>query len=244
MENESDHAPAHANKEGGGGAIVPASKSKALTSVASLTSMFKGVVLTIGGRAGAGMPMMLFKARENNGTYVYGQKRIVPDENGIWIFNLETFKHGWICFDGKKVLGERMVPIDEPMPPEPLDAGFPWQKQGSVNMKCINGPDANVEVVFKATTDGGLQAIRGTFDTTRDRLIGGQHDSNIVPGALLRKNSYQHSEYGRVWKPVLEIVEWYPLDGPPPASAPKPPPPPPESAAASADDQPRRRRIV
>jgi hypothetical protein len=68
----------------------------------------------------------------------------------------------------------------------------------------------------------------------RNRLNGGQHDGKIAPIVLLEKGSYQHSQYGRVPFPVLNIVDWMSLDGPAPAPA-KPTPP---------ADQPRRRRVA
>ena len=64
-----------------------------------------------------------------------------------------TFKWGYICFsDGNKVVGERLVPVSQPMPDvaELPDKGFPWTEQWSVNLKCLDGADAG--------TRGGLQA--------------------------------------------------------------------------------------
>ena len=87
-------------------------------------------------------------------------------------------------------------------------------------MKCLDGADAGVEVIFKANTDGGNKAIVMMVDLIRDRINGGQHDGKIVPIVLLEKDSYQHSQHGRVWIPVLNIVGWMSLDGPAPASTP------------------------
>jgi hypothetical protein len=117
------------------------------------------------------------------------------------------------------------------------DVGFPWQEQWAVNLKCLGGADAGVEVVFKATTDGGIKAVVLMVDLIRDRINSGQHNGKIVPIVLLGKDSYQHSQYGRVWYPVLNIVDWMSLDGPAPASAPTPTSPPPA-------EQPRRRRVA
>ena len=51
----------------------------------------------------------------------------------------------------------------------------------------------------------------------RDRLNGGQHDGKVSPIVLLEKYSYPHPQYGRLWTPLLTIVDWMPLDGPAPA---------------------------
>ena len=37
------------------------------------------------------------------------------------------------------------------------DKGLQWQEQWAVNLKCIDGTDAGVEVVYKPTTVGGIR---------------------------------------------------------------------------------------
>ena len=104
-------------------------------------------------------------------------------------------------------------------------------------MKCTNGVDAGIEVVYKANTVGGTQAVVGLIDAVRDRFAGGMHDGKVAPIVQLAKDSYQHSQYGRVYTPVLTIVDWMPLSGPAPTPAPASPPPSPPV------EQPRRRRV-
>ena len=170
---------------------------------------------------------------------MFGQKRTIVEDGSRWAVNPLTFKWGYICFgDGNKVLGERLVPVSQPMPDvtELPDKGFQWQEQWAVNLKCIDGTDAGTEVVFKTTTVGGIQAVAGLIEAVRDRLNGGQHDGKVSPIVLLEKDSYQHPQYGKIWTPLLTIVDWMPLDGPAPAPSPPPPSPPPA-------EQPRRRRV-
>jgi len=113
---------------------------------------------------------------------------------------------------------------------------FEWQEEWSVNMKCLSGADAGVEVVFKATTDGAIKAIVLMVDEVRDRLNSGQHDGKIAPIVLLEKDSYQHPKHGPTSYPVLNRIDWMSLDGPAPTPAPVEPTPP--------VDQPRRRRVA
>src|SRR5262249_13462715 len=116
------------------------------------------------------------------------------------------------------------------------DTGFPWQEEWAVNMKCISGADTGIEVVFKATTQGAIQAIVQLLGLVGDRLNSGQHDGKIAPIVLLEKDSYPHPEHGKTWIHVRNPADWMPLDGPAPAPAPAEPTPP--------VDQPRRRRVA
>ena len=217
-----------------GRAVAPAPSGGALTSLAALGKTLNAVDTTsvVGG---AGMPMLSFK-REGDGTWKYGQKQTIVEDGSRWGVNPLSFRYGYICFgDGNKVLAERLVSVSQPMPAveELPDKGFPWATQWCVNLKCIDGTDAGTEVVYKPTTVGGIQAVAGLIEAVRDRLNGGQHDGKVSPVVLLKKDSYQHPQYGRVWTPVLEIVAWMPMSGPEPAPASPPP-----------AEQSRRRRVA
>jgi hypothetical protein len=248
MKKKTDHDRAPANDNGEhekkpeGKQVAPApAAGGALTSLAALQTALANVnTAAIIGRTG--LPMMLFKSREDSGTWGFGQKRIIPEEGSKWAFNPTTFRYGFICFNGNKVLDERLVSVSQPKPviTELPDTGFPWQEEWSVNMKCISGADAGVEVVFKANTDGGVKAIAALVELVRDRINSGQHDGKIVPIMLLGKDSYQHSQYGKVWFPVLDFVDWMSLEGPEPAPVPKPTPAP---TSAAPVEPPRRRRV-
>jgi hypothetical protein len=242
MSNVPDHDRDrdHANDNGehekpGSKQVAPALAGGALTSLAALQTALAGVnTAAIIGRTG--LPMLLFK-REGSGTWMYGQKKTIPEPGSRWAVNPMTFKWGYISFsDANKVVGEHIVSVSQPKPliTEMADTGFPWQEQWSVNLKCLRGADAGVEVVFKATTDGGIKAVVLMVDLIRDRLNSGQHDGKIVPIVLLEKDSYQHGQYGKVWFPVLNTVDWMTLDGPTPTPAPEPSP----------VEQPRRRRVA
>ena len=216
--------------------VVPAPAGGALAAVATLQAALANVPIGIGR---TGLPMMLFKSREDGGTWGFGQRRTIPEEGSRWAVNPLTIQWGCISFgDGNKVVGERLVPITQPKPliADMPDTTFPWQEEWSVNMKCLDGADAGVEVIFKATTDGAIKAIELLVDELRNRLNGNQHNGKIVPIVLLEKDGYQHPKHGPTAIPVLTIVDWMSLDGPAPTSTPVEPMPP--------ANQPRRRRVA
>ena len=224
-------------------AVVPTPAGSALTSLSALDAMLANVdTASIVGRSG--LPLLLFK-REGSGTWMYGQRRTVPEDRSRWAINPTTFRRGYVCFNNaNKRIGEHLVGVSQPMPdPTALpDKGSAWVEQWAVNLKCMSGADAGVEVTFKTTTVGGVQAIAGLIDIVRDQLNGSQHDNKVAPIVLLERDSYGHTEHGRVWTPVLTVVDWMPLSGPAPAPQPASPPPPANTNTA-APAQPRRRRV-
>jgi hypothetical protein len=234
LDHDPDREPANDN---GGQAVAPTLTGGALTSLAALGATLNKVdTSSISGRSGH--PMLQF-TREGDGRWSFGQRRTVVENNSRWATNPTTFKWGFICFnDANKVIGDRLVSVAQAKPnvAELPDLGFEWSEQWAVSLKCLDGADAGMEVVYKPTTVGGIQAVAGLIETVRDRLNAGEHGGKVAPIVLLEKSSYAHSQYGKVWTPLLTIVDWMPLEGPAPA-------PTPTTAAPPPVDQPRRRRV-
>jgi len=252
-DHKPDHDDDHANDNGdhekpGSKQVASAPARGALTSLAALQTALANVN-TAAYLGRTGLPMLLFKSREGNGTWVYGQGKIIPEPDSRWGANPTTFMWGYFSFgNNKKVAGEHLTPVSQPMPDVTKlpDTGFPWQQEWAVNLKCISGADTGVEVILKATTDGAITAVNGLLDTVRNQieseLRNGKtvHDGEIAPIVLLEKDSYPHSEHGKIWIPILTIVGWMLLSGPTSTPAPAKPTPTPTPPA----DQPRRRRVA
>ena len=144
---------------------------------------------------------MQFKSREG-GTWMFGQRRTIPEAGSRWAVNPPTFQRGYVCFgDGNKMLGEKLVPVSQPMPDvtELPDKGFPWQQQRAVNLKCLDGTDAGTEVVYQDDDRRRHPGHRRLIEAVRDRLNGGQHDGKVSPIVQLEKASYPHGQYGKIW---------------------------------------------
>ena len=232
-----DHDDRRDHDKDNGRAVAPAPSGGALVSLAALEAALNAVdIASVAGRSG--LPMLRFK-RDGNGTWSFGQRLTLVEDGSSWAVNPRTFKRGFICFSNdNKVVGEHLLSVSQPLPDitEIPDKGFEWQQQWAVSLKCIDGTDAGTEVVYKPTTIGGIQAVTGLIETVRDRLNGGQHDGKISPIVHLEKDSYQHGQFGRVWTPLMTVVDWMSPVGPAPVPAPASPPPPTE--------QPRRRRVA
>ena len=241
MSNDDNHDRDPANDNGSdhekpGSKQVTSAARGALTSLAALQAAFSSVD-TSSLVVGSGRPLMLFRSREG-GIWVFGRKRVTPETDSQWAFNPLSFRWGFVCFDDQNKPTERMVSISQPKPDVTTlpDLGVPWQEQRAVDMRCLSGADAGVEVTLKVNTVGGVQAVDGMIEAVLNRLNSGQHNNEVVPIALLKNDSYQHVERGKIWIPVLDVVDWMSLDGPAPAPAPVEPTPP--------VDQPRRRRVA
>jgi hypothetical protein len=241
------------DEDNGDNAVTPTPTGGALTSLQALEAALRSVdTSAIAGHSG--LPMLHLK-REGNGTWMYGQKRTVVEDGSLWAANPATFMWGWVCFEGRKKLGGHLVSVSKPRPDVTTlhDYGVKWQEEVAVNMKAIGGADDGLEVVLKMSTDGGVKAINGLLNEVLDRVLGGQHGGKVVPIVRLGKDSYPHNEHGRVWYPVMTIVDWMPLEGPAPTPAPAPTPPSPtspsssssaSSASSASEPQPRRRRVA
>ena len=237
-----NHAHANDNDER---AVAPAPAGGALESLTALaTALNKVDTSCVAGRSG--LPLLQFKSRENNGTWSFGQRRTVVEDGSRWAVNPTTFKWGYICFDNDNKPTERLVPVEQPMPDitQLPDTGFKWQQQWAVNLKCIDGADAGTEATYKTSTDGGVKAVAGLIDAVRDRLNSGQHDGKVVPIVHLDKDAYQNPQFGKIWYPLLTIVDWMPLCGPAPAPASPKPASPAAANQNSTNTQPRRRRVA
>jgi hypothetical protein len=126
-----------------------------------------------------------------------------------------------------------MVPITEPLPepgPVPDGAKKGWEVQIGAAVQCITGEDAGISARYQATSVGGKKAL-----TALGLAIAAQVEkdpAHPVPLVTLKKESYQHKSYGRIFTPLLEVTKWVAMDKEPD----------PADAAEVPDATPERRR--
>lgn len=179
-----------------------------LPSVQSLSTALRTLESAVG-PAGVAILKM-----DKTGHWVFGADQTEVEDDSTWAVNPFSFVHGVIAWGEGEVLGEKMVPVSQPLPE--LDAAPPgskrgWEAQVGMSLKCLTGEDKGMEARFSTTSVGGKRAVQ-----TLAVAIAAQVDkdqSKPVPVIRLKKDHYTHKSYGRIYTPVFEIVEWVSMDG-------------------------------
>lgn len=151
---------------------------------------------------------------DKTGHWVFGADQTEVETGSLWAVNPYSFIHGFIAWGEGDVLGEKMVPITQPLPEmdeAPPMAKRGWETQVGMSLKCLDGEDKDMEVRFATTSVGGKRAVQEMA-----AAIATQVDADVskpVPVVSLHKEHYQHKSYGRIFTPVFKVVKWVGMDG-------------------------------
>lgn len=158
------------------------------------------------------------------GRWIYGPAEIEPDADELWAINPKSIKVGFIGWKGGEVVGEQMFPflsgnrVDpdtlEPIVSSKNDDG--WKEQKSVELKSL---DDGVEVLFRTSSKGGMSAFADLGTALAEQIAA--DPSHPVPVVKLSSDSYKHKQYGEIFTPIFEIVEWRTMDAEPKKERPK-----------------------
>lgn len=163
-----------------------------------------------------GLPLLrLIKS----GDWVFGQQNDPVQEGSSWAINPNSLGHGYSCWTNhpgatkNEIVGEVMVSMTEKKPLRdslPVHQ-WPWNEQRWFQLKCLDGSDEGVEVLYKTSSDGGMRAVDALLgDLIRQLQDDPEHP---VPVVNLDVDSYQHPKWGLTFKPIFTIVGWATLDG-------------------------------
>jgi hypothetical protein len=202
-----------------------ASQNLALASLQGLKKNLQNVVTSMPAKLGGDPILRLGK----DGIWVYGADSVEVQEGSLWAINPFSLVHGYVCWtrweDYKlkkknELVGETMVSMNTPLPdPSQLRKyeveGHPGEFWGyafaiGFNLACTNGDDKGVQVVYKPTSVGGVNACREIIDKIMAQL-----DADIskpVPLVDLGSGTYKHKSYGTVVTPEIKIKGWAALD--------------------------------
>jgi len=149
-----------------------------------------------------------------DGRWTLGADELEIEEDAEWAVNPFSFVTGWSAFDNNSNrVGEEMRPMSEP----PITQGeLPhvngkWAAQVGFQLKCLHGKDEGSEAVYYARSRGGMEAVVLLLEEVYKRLE--DNDAACVPVISLLNDSYKHKKYGKIYTPVLKIVEWITMDG-------------------------------
>ena len=174
---------------------------------------------------------------DKTGHWVFGADQEEVEDDSLWAVNPFSFLHGFIAWGEGEVLGEKMVPVTQPLPemePAPPGAKRGWEPQVGFSLKCVSGQDEGMEARYATTSVGGKRAVQALAVEIASQVEKDQ--TKPVPVVSLAKDHYQHKSYGRVYTPVFKVQKWIGMEGDAPAEA--------EAPEAAPAEEPRRRRRV
>jgi hypothetical protein len=189
----------------------------------ALTSALRNLQ-PVGGDVGVAIIKM-----DKGGHWVFGADQTEVEEGSTWAVNPLSFVHGFIAWGDGEVLAEKMVSIANPLPDldeAPPTAKKGWESQVGMSLKCVSGEDKGLEARYTVTSVGGKRAVQTLAVALADQVEKDQ--TKPVAIVRLKKDSYQHKSYGKIYTPVFEIVEWMSMDG--------------EAPEVAAEEAPARRR--
>ena len=169
----------------------------------------------------------------------YGADQTEIEDDSTWAINPFSFIHGYIAWGDGEVLGEKMVSVNQSLPEvdaAPPNAKKGWEIQVGLSLKCLNGEDKDMEARYTTTSKGGRDAWADLGMKIAEQVDKDQ--AKPVPVVRLKKDYYTHKSFGKIFKPVFEIVEWVSMNGEAEAPAKA------EEAAPAEDASRRRRRSV
>jgi len=157
--------------------------------------------------SGNSMPIM--RMLKSDGSWVYGADSTEVEEDSEWAIPPDSLAQGFIAWHAGKVEGERMAtfgkPAVDPSSLPEVKAKNGWEEQVGFGLVCLTGEDEGTKAVFKTNTKGGTEAWNNVFDAIKARAVAGKP---FTPRVSLKNSSYQHAEYGKIYKPVFEVVGW------------------------------------
>jgi hypothetical protein len=192
------------------GELIPTTPDGASTSLTTfadeLAQGLSNVSLSIASSGvGGGLP---FLGLSRSGNWAFGAEnnRVSPGAEGA--VDLRSIKHGWVCWNDGKLLGEVMVSAGEKLPAarDLPDTGFGYDMAVSFEMIFVNGPDQGVKTLYKNSSLGGKKAVMGLLDAVRKQVK--VDPSKPIPFIRLDAGSYDHKKYGEIFYPIFEIVRW------------------------------------
>ena len=201
----------------------------------------------------------MFIEMTKQGEWLYGADDTEADAASEWVVNTASFFVGFQAWDEDgELLGEETALVTEhPIIKADLDdVGAPWKPMIGFQLLAIAGADKGTQAIYGTTSKGGIKAVNQLMKELVNRVKAGKHNGKLTPVIGLENDSYKHKKYGKIFTPVLEVIDWISdmvSDEPEPEPEPEQkatrvsrkkaePEPEPEPEQAEPDEPVRRRR--
>lgn len=155
-------------------------------------------------------PYLVFK----DGEWTFGQDAAECDPDAVWAVNPHSFHFGLIEWLDSVAGGEILVPAGTPYRADELvcqlDTSNPDHRivpQIAVDLYCCNGDDEGLQVCFKTSTRGGVDALNKLAQAIAKQGV--EDPDRIVAIVSLGESSYMHKKYKRkTYVPILDLVRF------------------------------------
>ena len=158
-------------------------------------------------------PSMSFLRMDKTGAWSYGADSSELDGDEFAL-NPASFQWGYVAWadtsNGAPAnkLDERMGPAHLPMPDmgEAPKGSRGWEAQLGFSIKGISKDVKDVELQYRASSDGGKRAVSALANE-----VAAQDKPGLIPIIVCESRNYKHASYGKIYAPVFKIVRWVPM---------------------------------
>ena len=158
------------------------------------------------------------------GAWVFGPNSTPAGGDLRLIVNPASLSSGYVAWYMAKIEGEKMQPLSAgpidpstlgavksgtPPPGKTVPSGRGWEQQVSVDL--VTDEKVPLQLIYKTSSRGGVSVL---LELAGAIAFGLQEDPRrVYPVVTLGVDSYEHGEYGTVYTPMLDIVEWLDAKG-------------------------------
>lgn len=179
-----------------------------------------------------------------SGEWVYGSDDIDMEEGSQWAVNTASFGMGFQAWSSDGELeGEEIAPLTSPpiLHSDLENVGAEWKPLLAAQFLCVSGADKGVSIIYKTTSKGGIKAVNTLMSEIVSHFNDDPTSEEQVPVIEFDMSFYKHKKYGKIYTPVLKVVNWL-ADTPEAAQAVSEPEPEPVKAEPEPASPPARKR--
>jgi hypothetical protein len=170
--------------------------------------------VTIGNMKKGAAPRAGFLKMSKDGEWSYGQDDTVVGEDDHVYIDPNGFVHGWQLWAdtdlpgvSSELLGEVLAPMDQLLPPIPTTNPAPAKGGEWKPLLGFSAVTGGVKLVYSTTSYGGKAAFGELAEEFQTHFAKGGAKSPIAVVAL-SSQSYKHKKYGKLYNPVLTVMDW------------------------------------